>query len=235
MTELELALTELGRKLDTPPTPDLVPRVRERIARRSRRRRGFALAFALAVVAVGIAFAVPDARSAILRFFHLGAATVERVDTLPPAQNRPLVSGLGPIRTRPAAERVASFRMVLPRFEHGSPSRYYARPGVIATSFRRGDSTVLLVELSGEQLGLTKKFASGETKVEPVEVSGVHFGLWLSGGEHVVRWANPEGLGEATTRLAGNVLLWEAHGVTYRLEGDLSRADALELAGQITP
>jgi hypothetical protein len=42
-------------------------------------------------------------------------------------------------------------------------------------------------------------------------------------------------LGEATTRLAGNVLLWEAHGVTYRLEGDLSRADALELAGQITP
>lgn len=235
MTELELALTELGRELDIPPTSDLVPRVRERIARRSRRRRGFALAFALAVVAVGIAFAVPDARSAILRFFHLGAATVERVDTLPPAQNRPLVSGLGPARTRAAAEKVAGLRMVLPTFEHGSPSRYYARPGVVATSFRRGSSTVLLVELSGEQLGLTKKYASGQTSVEPVEVSGVHFGMWLSGGEHVVRWANPEGSGQATTRLAGNVLLWEAHGVTYRLEGDLSRADALELAGQISP
>jgi hypothetical protein len=235
MTDLELALTELGRELDIPPPPQLAPRVRERIARRSRRRRGVALAFALAVVAVGIAFAVPDARSAILRFFHLGAATVERVDTLPPAQNRPLVSGLGPTRTRAAAERVAGFRMVLPKFEHGSPSRYYARPGVIATSFRRGGSTVLLMELGGEQLGLTKKFASGQTKVEPAEVSGVHFGLWLSGGEHVVRWANPEGLGEATTRLAGNVLLWEAHGVTYRIEGDLSRAEALELAAQITP
>ena len=111
--------------------------------------------------------------------------------------------------------------MVLPTFEHGSPSRYYARPGVVATSFRRGGSTVLLVELSGEQLGLTKKYASGQT--------------WLSGGEHVVRWASPDGSGEATTRLAGNVLLWEAHGVTYRLEGDLSRADALELAGQISP
>jgi hypothetical protein len=235
MTELELVLTGLGRELDIPPAPDLVPRVRERIVRRSRRRRGFALAFALAVVAVGIAFAVPDARSAILRFFHLGAATVERVDTLPPAQRRPLVSGLGPARPRAAAEQVAGFRMVLPKFEHGSPSRYYARPGVIATSFRRGGTTVLLAELSGEQMGLTKKFASGATRVDPVEVSGVHFGLWVSGGEHVVRWAGPDGSGQATTRLAGNVLLWQAHGVTYRLEGDLSRAEALQLASQITP
>jgi hypothetical protein len=235
MTELELALIALGRELDVAPAPDLVPRVRGRIARRSRRRRGLTLACAVAVVAVGIAFAVPDARSAILRFFHLGAATVERVDTLPPAQNRPLVSGLGPARTRAAAERVAGFRIVLPKFEHASPSRYHARPGVIATSFRRGSTTVLLVELSGGQLGLTKKFAAGETKVEPVEVSDVYFGLWLSGGEHVVRWSNPDSFGQATTRLAGNVLLWEAHGVTYRIEGELGRAEALELAAQITP
>jgi hypothetical protein len=235
MTELELALVELGRELDVPPAPALASRVRTRIARRSRRRRGFALAVALAVVAVGIAFAVPEARSAILRFFHLGAATVERVETLPPGQNRPLVSGLGPARTRAAAESVAGLRMALPRFEHGSPTRYYARPGVIATAFRRDGSTVLLAELSGEQVGLTKKFASGETTVAPVEVGGVYFGLWLSGGRHVLRWAGPEGSGEATTRLAGNVLLWEARGRTYRIEGDLSRAEALELAEQVTP
>ena len=35
-----------------------------------------------AVLVVGIALAVPPARSAILRFFHIGSATVERVETL---------------------------------------------------------------------------------------------------------------------------------------------------------
>jgi hypothetical protein len=234
MTELELALVALGRELDVPPTPELAPRVRARIGRRSGRRRGFALAFALFVLAVGIAFAVPDARSAILRFFHIGAATVERVETLPPAKERPLVTGLGPARPRAAAERIAGFPMILPRFEHGRPNRYYARPGAIATSFR-SPKLVLLIELSGEQLGFTKKFVSGDTRVEPAEVSGVYFGFWLSGGPHVVLWSTPAGEERATTRLAGNVLLWEARGRTYRIEGDLSREEALRLADQITP
>src|SRR5512132_3685714 len=99
MTELERALIALGNELEFPPTPDLWPGVRERLHRRSWFRPAV-FAVALGLVAVGIAFAVPPARSAILRFFHLGAATVEQVDTLPAAQNRPLVSGLGPARTR---------------------------------------------------------------------------------------------------------------------------------------
>ena len=40
-------------------------------------------------------FAVPQSRGAILRFFHLGADTIEFVDTLPPADERPLDAGLG--------------------------------------------------------------------------------------------------------------------------------------------
>lgn len=235
MTELELALVSLGRDLEIPAAPDLAPRVRARIERRLRRRRAFAVAFALAVVAVGIAFAVPQARSAILRFFHVGAATVERVETLPPARERPLVTGLGPARPRPAAEQVAGFPMVLPEFEHGEPARFYARPGAIATSFRDHGKVVLLVELSGEQAGIAKKFVSGRTQVEPAEVSGVYFGLWISGGYHVVRWSTPARSESATTRLAGDVLLWVAHGRTYRIEGRLSREEALALAERITP
>ena len=235
MTELELALVQLGRELDVPPAPELWARVRVRIERRSRRRRAFALTFAVAVVGVGIAFAVPQARSAILRFFHVGAATVERVETLPPATRRPLVSGLGPARTRAAAERVAGFPMVLPEFDHGEPARYYALPGAIATSFRDHGKVVLLVELDGEQVGITKKFVSGRTQVEPAEVSGVYFGLWITGGYHVVRWLTPNRNEAATTRLAGNVLLWQAHGRTYRIEGRLSRDEAMDLATRITP
>src|SRR5438034_3177921 len=97
MTELERALVALGRELDIPVEPDLRSHVRERIERRSRHRRALILALAL-VVAFAIALAVPPARSAILRFFHIGAVTIERVDTLPAARDRPLVAGLGPDR-----------------------------------------------------------------------------------------------------------------------------------------
>ena len=41
------------------------------------------LAFAVLAVAVGAAMAVPQARTAILEFFRLRGATVERVETLP--------------------------------------------------------------------------------------------------------------------------------------------------------
>ena len=72
MTELERALVQLGRELDLPTEPDLRSRVRERIERRPRYRRALVPALAL-LVALGIALAVPDARSAILRFFHIGS------------------------------------------------------------------------------------------------------------------------------------------------------------------
>lgn len=236
MTELEQALYAIGRDLDVPETPALAPRVRARIEQRSRRRLALLVVVAAAVVAVGIAFAVPQARSSILRFFHLGAATVERVDTLPPAEQRPLVAGLGPARSREAAERVAGSPIVLPPFDHGVPTRYYARPGLIATLFRSHGKRVLLAELSGQQLGFSKKVVSPGTDVQPAEVSRAYDGLWLSGGRHVIMWGTPGGsVRQLSTRLAGNVLVWETQSRTYRLEGDLSRAAAIALAGQITP
>ncbi len=236
MTELERALYAVGRGLELPDTPQLASRVRGRIERRSRMRLAVAAVLAAAVVGVGIALAVPPARSAILRFFHLGAATVERVETLPPAEQRPLAAGFGPARTRAGAEQVAGVRIALPRFEHGAPTRYYALPGLVATSFRSDGKPVLLVELAGEQLGFAKKFASPPTRIEPARVSGVFFAFWLSGGEHVVQWSTPAGRPrELATRLAGNVLIWQARGRTYRLEGELTRRQALRLAGEITP
>jgi hypothetical protein len=52
MTELEQALVALGRELDVPAAPDLRRRVRERIARRSVRRRRLAVAAGLAIAAM---------------------------------------------------------------------------------------------------------------------------------------------------------------------------------------
>ena len=123
MTELERALVALGRELDLPPEPDLRSRVRERIERRPRYRRALVPALAL-LVALGIALAVPEARSAILRFFHIGAVTIERVETLPPGRERPLTAGLGPALSRCTTPRRArAWRLYLHDRDHNASMR----------------------------------------------------------------------------------------------------------------
>jgi hypothetical protein len=222
MTELEQALVALGRELEFPPTPDVAGAVRERLAPRRAWRRPLVFALAAVVVAFGIAMAVPPARSAILDFFHIGSVTVERVETLPPARERPLVSGLGPALSRPTLQ--------LPRGLHAT--RYYKRPGLAAALLRVDGKPVLLAEMSGEQVSLTKKLAGEATRVEGVDLG--EFGLWMEGAPHVLLW-NFKNFNEARTRLAGNVLIWLVGDTTYRLEGDLDKGQMLELARKITP
>jgi hypothetical protein len=231
MAELERALVQLGRELDLPPEPDLRPRVRERIERRHPRyRRALVLALALLLVALGIAMAVPDARSAILRFFHIGAATIERVETLPPARERPLTAGLGPALSLREAEARSGVSLVLngPR-----PQRFYAQPGLLATLLQYRGKRVLLAELQGDQTGIVKKLAGPGTRVEPAPIGS--FGLWLEGGRHVLIWEAGSGeVRQIEPRLAGNVLIWAEGARTFRLEGGLNKGQMLELGQQIT-
>ena len=91
MSSLEQRLQQLGRELAFPPEPELD--VAARAAGRPFPWRWAALA--AAVVALAAAAAVPQARTSILRFFHLRGATIERVETLPAAQERSKAGGLG--------------------------------------------------------------------------------------------------------------------------------------------
>jgi hypothetical protein len=230
MTELERALVALGRQLDIPPEPDLRSRVRERIDRRPRYRRAVVLALAVFVVAFGIALAVPPARSAILRFFHIGAVTIERVETLPAARERSLAAGLGPALPLREAEARSGVPLVLAR---PRPQRFYARPGLIATLLRYEGKPVLLAELQGNQTGLVKKLATPTTRIEPAPIGS--FGVWLEGGKHVLIWTAASGeIRQLEPRLAGNVLIWTEGNRTYRLEGSLNKGQMLELGVQIT-
>ncbi len=66
------------------------------------------------------------------------------------------------------------------------------------------------------------------TGVEQARIDAETEGLWIAGEQHVVYWL------AAPPRLAGNVLLWERDGVTYRLEGrTLTKERALELAREL--
>src|SRR3954463_4448267 len=91
MSDLERTLVELGRGLDWPETPDVATAVRARLGEpevRRSRTRPLVVALVVLAVAIGAARLGPRARPSILRFFHLGGVTVERVDRLP--RTRPL-------------------------------------------------------------------------------------------------------------------------------------------------
>src|SRR5262249_27111109 len=113
MTDLELQLRELGSFVELPPERELAPAVRARIGatRPSSRRRGLVLALALVLLGIAIAFAVPPARSTILRWLGIGNARIEFVDRLPDVHPRRHVD-LGPTTTLDDARRRVSYHVL---------------------------------------------------------------------------------------------------------------------------
>jgi hypothetical protein len=230
MSSLEQRLQELGRELAFPPEPDLASRTR--FAGRPFPWTRFALAAALVVVAVAAAFAVPQARTAILRWFHIQGAAVERVETLPPAQERAEAGGLGGRVTVAEAERRVGFRLLLPPLDGAPP--VHLLDGVLATVILRvGDRLLLLSEYAARDYALLKKSVGEKAVVEPVRIEGER-GLWLEGPPHTLTYFSGSGdFRQRTVKITGNVLLWTHGPVTLRLEGRISKAQALRLARRI--
>jgi hypothetical protein len=209
MADLEHDLRRLASEIEWPPTPALVLRSRRRS------RRPLVLAVAV-VVAVAAAFAVPQSRGALLRFFHLGGVSVERVDTLPPASLR---RSLGVPVGAPAAARLLGRPFAIA----GVPL-YRAGRAVSAVV----DGALLLSELNvGDDVAIFKKYYATGTAIDSVSLTAGTPALWLHGRPHVV--VVPPVL---PPRYAGNTLVWLHDGITYRLEGrglTLARARAIAL------
>jgi hypothetical protein len=244
MTELERALLRLGEELSFPATPDVSARVLARLAEPPprRRRRALVLAFAVLAVAIGAAMAVPQARTAILEFFRLRGATVERVEALPRvpvATERALDLGeplrgahtnvkipevlipatLGPPDATYVSEEPYGLRLTLV-YEPGEgvPESPYTGVGILIGEFV-GEGAVRFVE----------KMVGGGTDVEVLSV-GPYPALWIEGGPHAVLFDGETRVFEDSGRLAGNTLLVERNDVLVRIEGELSRERAVEIA-----
>jgi hypothetical protein len=252
MTELERALIQVGQGLAFPDAPDVSERVLQRLRsesaprRRGVSRRAFVLAFAVLALAIGAAMAVPPARTAILDFFGLRGATVQRVETLPTVP-RPSESILDLGRPVPMGEDGrpdVKIPEVLVPAALGPPDAAYASPESYGTRltlvYAPGEGVpespytgvgILVSEFVGEPFpGYVDKMVDGGTRVERVKV-GPHRGLWLEGGPHVVMLQGDAGqIFEDQGRLAGNTLLVERDDVLVRIEGEISRARAIEIA-----
>jgi hypothetical protein len=208
----------------------------------ARRGQGFRshrvlAAAAIVIVALAVLLAVAPAREAIADWFGIGSVRITRSDA-PPSTEEPA----GRTTTPSSLTDLDDLDRLLP-FEPGlpDPDRYGRPQGVLVdpavpsglVELRyEGFSLVEVASAPGELPVLTKQLGPG-TEVTGVTVRGVD-GIWLTGDVHEIMTIRPDGeVAVDTLRRAGDVLLWEEGGVTYRIEGLDSLDAALDVASSI--
>ena len=225
MTERELQA--LAAYVDFPDERDLAPAVRARLdARSPRRRRALVLVLAAALVAVAVAFAVPPARSGILRLFHLQGVTIEYVDKLPEVKTSGKLE-LGRSIAPADARRIAGFRPLT--------SSLLGRPDRVTWDgtqlwFTYGDTRLLVSQFRATGLDVfVKKLLDPGTTVIPVGVND-GFGYFITGGDHFIVQLPNDDIREERLRLVHDVIVWAHGALTLRVEGRLTRQEALRIA-----
>jgi hypothetical protein len=211
-------------------------------------RRALALALVgLLVLAGGVFAAVPSVRDAVLEFFGLQGATVERRERLPaPPDLRPLQ--LGQRTTLNDAAGFLAFTPLVPADPGNADGVFVRRDipgGELALAYRprarlpEAKTTglgLLVTEFRGDLVPeLIGKLAGGATDVAELTLDGER-AVWIEGGSHFFFYRRPDGqTDERTLRLAANVLLLERGNMLVRLEGAFGFPRAREIARSLRP
>jgi hypothetical protein len=220
MPELERELRALAAHVELPVERDLWPGIHARLGGRpSRWLRVAVLAVAPLAAAIAVAFAVPPARAAILRFLGLEGVAIVHVEKLPPVTRAAGVAGTS--TTLAGAAATLHFSPLLPNL--GRPDRVYVDLSNQAVLLLYGNP--LRLRLEETQLGVFTKIVSVHDGVERVSVDG-NPGVWLPDA-HVI----DDFFGQP--RLSGSARLWERDGITFRLEGRLTKTQALAIARSV--
>jgi hypothetical protein len=222
-----------------PETPDIAAVVAERLRdaaspRRRQWRTALVVAIAVVVVALAAAFAVPDARSTILRWLGIEGVRVEFVERLPEVgESEPLAIGV-PV-TLAEAQRRVPFHIVVPSSDVGPPDAVYVghftvdEVTLLYGSPRR--VRLLLTEVAGRlEARFASKFVQAPAQLRRLVVNGKP-ALWIEGALHEFLFVAPDGQPVSSPlHLNKNTLLWQRGSLFLRLEGDLTLAQALRVA-----
>lgn len=250
--ELEATLTDLGERLAYPRPTRLAAAVRARLNDpRPRRwwdavrspRYAFtpAVATLLLILVVSLA-AMPAAADLFLRLRGIDIFQTTATPTAPagspavpfPGERVSLedARGRAPFLRVPADARLGTPDQVyIDRIPAGDRvTLVYVSRSDIPVSRDAGVSAVVVVFRAQIDESLFAKVGVLGTRIEEVTVNGGR-GYWLEGTPHQFFYRDSAGNPSTETlRLAGNTLLWEQGGVTFRLEAQLSREDALRIA-----
>lgn len=241
MNGLEHELRALAPFVEWPETPDVASDVSLRVATSRPRRRAsrqIALAFAVVLLALAVALAVPPARTAILDWLGIGSARIERVDELPSLRLNAPVELLGQPTSLADARRRAGFPVAPPPRGEPAPDEIRVVDGRrVSYLWRDGERIRLLVtQVPGllQRGAILGKLIPPSVRIERFTIDG-DGAVFLTGGPHAVYLLGPNGSFEEDHGwLAGTTLLVDRGGVTLRIEGDLTRDRAVELARSMT-
>jgi hypothetical protein len=212
------------------------------------RRLGLA-GLAVALLAAAVLVASPSTREAVARRLGLRGVEIrlggERpTPTVTTRAGERLDLGLGQRVTLDEARRRVGFPLLVPTaagfeqpdavFVSQQPGGgqvhfvYRARPGLPASPYT--DAGLLVTQFRAT---LTQDFVKKLTNsgvLEEVTVAGQP-GYWFSGDPHFFTYRRADGqFADEGTRLAGNALVWQRGEQTLRLEGQLSKEEALRIA-----
>ena len=245
MSELELELREL--RIEWPETPDLAAAVQERLAAPAPRRRwrldrpAWQLAVAATALIVAVVMAIPPARAAVLDWLGFSSVRITREEPQPSRFGQALVLG-DPVTLEQARK---TFPVLVPEavgepdaaylYEHPLMGPrvdmvYRARPG-LPTSSNTG-AGMLITEFRAVASPYIEKSAGEGAKIERLTVDGDP-AFFLSGAPHGFAYTVPgtDNTNFEEQRLAGNTLLVDrSDGVLLRIEADISRERAVEIA-----
>jgi hypothetical protein len=237
----ERRLSEIAAGLVYPPTPDLARRFAlstgtsepATLAAAPKRVWAFA-AILLALLAAGV-LAVPQARASLVEFLRFGAIRLILGGPTPTPSPTPVAGRATPTaivlsgRTSlDEAKAEARFPILLPSHpaDLGPPDEVYLQEfegQVVLTLWRNPDGTARLALYH-----LTEQdFAVKAVQVIQTTVVDGTPALWAR-GPHFVRLQDST-FGQLEL-VAGDVLIWTAGGVTYRLESDLPLVEAVRIA-----
>ena len=252
--DLERTLSDIGTRLDGP-TRDMWPAVRALIAeRRARRwwsRLGFdgrtlaPIAATLAVILVAAFLLTPDLAARAAEVLGLPGAQIFRISTTPtPMPTTGAYVSFPGQRAASVAEasRLAGFAVREPAalgpadeiYVELAPVRvtlvYRTRQGLPVTALP--GISALIVEFKGSlDAPILGKAIGPGTTLEAVPLSSGNAAYWLAGQPHQFFYRDSTGnIQPDTLRLAGNTLLWDAGGITYRLEAQVTRDEAVRIA-----
>jgi hypothetical protein len=230
MADIERELRELGSALAVPDPPNVWTAVQVRIEddteRSATHRRRWLAAVVAVAVAVGLA-ASPQARAALADVVRFAGVDVRWGDTDAPTTPESPLPGEHASRLDAARDR-AGFPIGVPT-ALGAPDRVQVADSarVVSLLYGSGPDAIRLDEFAGQWEPIFEKTIS----VEGVSVDiGPETGFWRP-GPHTIRYVDRHGVvRDETARLAGNTLLWQSDAVTYRLEGHLTRSEAVAIA-----
>jgi len=239
----------VATRLAEAPAPGATPARARRRDRLAGWRRLAVVGLAAVLLAAAVLVASPGTREAVARRLGLRGVGVELGGPPPPSvTTRPgerLDLGLGQRVTLEEARRRVGFPVLVPSAAgFRQPAAVYvndavpvggrvdlvyrARPGLSASPFT--DVGLLVTEFRGQPTPDFIKKVARAGLVEEVTVDGQP-GYWFSGEPHFFTYLDATGqVRDEQTRLAGNTLIWQRGDLTLRIEGEISRQEALALA-----